>query len=134
MSHDNVELVRALTDAGNRVDLDAAVALLTPDVVWEENAELPGLKEVYRGRAEVRAWAEQVLEVFEDPHQELDRITELSGDRIFTETVITAHGKGSGVPTELRYWAVYWIKEGKISRRQVFWNRDKAREAAGPTE
>ena len=128
---ENVELVCTLTDAANRIDLDAVLALLAPDVVWEENAELPGLKEVYRGRAEVRGWAEQVLEVFEGPHQELDRITELSGDRVFTENVITAHGKGSGAPTELRYWAVCWINEGKIARRQVFWNRDEALEADG---
>jgi steroid delta-isomerase-like uncharacterized protein len=134
MSEENVELVRALTDAGNRLDIDAAAALLAPDVVWEENAELPGLKEVYRGRDEVRRWAEEVFEIFESPHQELDRITELSGDRVFTETVTTAHGKTSGVPTELRYWAVFWITEGKIARRQVFWNRDEALEAAGLRE
>jgi hypothetical protein len=68
------------------------------------------------------------------PHQELDRISELSGDRVFTENVISAHGKGSGVPTKLRYWAVYWIKEGKIARRQVFWNREEALAAAGLME
>jgi ketosteroid isomerase-like protein len=134
MSQENVEVVRALTEAGNRVDIDAVVALLTSDVIWEENAELPGLREVYRGRSEVRAWAAEILEIFESPHQGLDRITELSGDRVFTETVISAHGKGSGVPAELRYWAVYWIKEGKIARRQVFWNREEAFAGAGLTE
>jgi ketosteroid isomerase-like protein len=134
MSQENVDLVRALTEAGNRVDIDAVVALLASDVVWEENAELPGLREVYRGRSEVRAWAAEILEIFESPHQELDRITELSGDRVFTENVLTAHGKGSGLPTELRYWALYWIKEGKIARRQVFWNREEALASAGLTE
>jgi ketosteroid isomerase-like protein len=56
MSRQNIKLVRELADAGNRGDLDALVALLSPDVVWEENPELPGLREVYRGRAEVREW------------------------------------------------------------------------------
>jgi ketosteroid isomerase-like protein len=134
MSKENVELVRALTDAVNRIDIDAFIALLSPDVVWEETADLPGFREVYRGRAEVRAWADELLEVFESAHNELDRVTELSGDRVFTENALTAHGKGSGVPTELRYWAVYWIREAKIARRQVFWNRDEALEAAGLSE
>jgi ketosteroid isomerase-like protein len=134
MSQENVELVRAMTDAANRIDIDAVIALLSPDVVWEETADLPGLREVYRGRDEVRAWADEILEVFESAHNALDRVTELSGDRVFTENVITARGKGSGVPTELRYCAVYWIKEGKIARRQVFWNRDEALEAAGLSE
>jgi hypothetical protein len=39
-----------------------------------------------------------VLDAFESPHQELDRITELSGNRVFTESVLTAHGNGSDVP------------------------------------
>jgi ketosteroid isomerase-like protein len=136
MSQENVELVRAMTDAANRIDIDAVIALLSPDVVWEETADLPGLREVYRGRDEVREWADEILEVFESARTRnaLDRITELSGDRVFTENVITAHGKGSGVPTELRYWAVYWIREGKIARRQVFWNRDEGLESAGLRE
>jgi ketosteroid isomerase-like protein len=134
MSQENVELVRALTEAANRVDIDAAAGLLAPDVVWEENAELPGLKEVYRGRDDFRRWAEEVIEIFESPHQGLERITELSGNRVLTENVLTAHGKGSGVPAELRYWALYWVMDGKIARRQVFWNRAEALEAAGLRE
>jgi len=134
MSQENVKVVRALTEAGNRVEIEAVVALLTSDVIWEENAELPGLREVYRGRSAVRAWAAEILEIFESPHQEVDRITEVSGDRVFTENVLTAHGKGSGVPTELRYWALYWIREGKIARRQVFWSREEAFAGAGLTE
>jgi ketosteroid isomerase-like protein len=134
VSQENVELIRALNEAANQIDIDAGAALLAPDVVWEENAELPGLKKVYRGRDEFRRWAEQMLEVFESPHQELDRITELSGNRVFTESALTAQGKGSGVPAELRYWTLYWIKNGKIARRQVFWNRAEALEAAGLRE
>jgi ketosteroid isomerase-like protein len=134
MSEENLELVRAMTDAANRIDIDAVIALLSPDVVWEENAELPGLREVYRGRDEVRAWADELLEVIESAHNALDRVTELSGDRVFTENALTVHGKTSGVPAELRYWALYWIKNGKIARRQVFWNRDEGLEAAGLRE
>jgi ketosteroid isomerase-like protein len=134
MSKGNVELVRAMTDAVNRIDIDAVIALLSPDVVWEENPDLPGLREVYRGRDEVRAWADELLEVTESAHNALDRVTELSGDRVFTENDLTIHGKGSGAPAELRYWALYWIKNGKIARRQVFWNRAGALEAAGLSE
>ncbi len=134
MSQENVELVRAMTDAVNRIDIDAVIALLSPDVVWEETADLPGLKEVYRGRDEVRAWADELLEVIESAHNALDRVTELSGDRVFTENFLTIHGKTSGVPAELRYWALYRIKNGKIARRQVFWNRAEALEAAGLSE
>ena len=129
-----MELVRAMTDAANRIDIDAVIALLSPDVVWEETADLPGLREVYRGRDEVREWADELIEVIGNGNNALDRVTELSGDRVFTENVLTIHGKGSGAPAELRYWALYWIKNGKIARRQVFWNRDEGLEAAGLRE
>jgi hypothetical protein len=102
MSEENVDLIRALIEAANRLDVDAGAARLARDVVWEENAAFPGLKEVYRGKDEFRRWAEQLLEIFESPHQELVRITELNGNRVFTETVVTAHGTSSGVPVELR--------------------------------
>jgi ketosteroid isomerase-like protein len=134
MSRENVELVREVADATNRLDVDAFLALLSPNVVWEENPELPGLREVYRGRAEVRKWLEDLLEVAESPHIELERITELGDDRVFTENVVSGRGKGSGVPVSLRWWGVYWIAEGKIARRQVFWAREEALEAAGLRE
>jgi ketosteroid isomerase-like protein len=131
MSEENVELVREATDALNRLDVDAFLAFLSPDVVWEENPEMPGLREVYRGRVEVREWWEDLLEVAESPHGELERITELGDDRVFTENLVSGRGRGSGVPVELRWWGVFWIAEGKIARRQVFWNREEALEDAG---
>jgi ketosteroid isomerase-like protein len=131
MSEENVELVRALTEAANRVDFDAAAALLAPDVVWEENPEIPGLREVYRGRAEVRAWWGEVLEVGENVHLEVEELTELGDDGVFTEVVITGRGKGSGAPVVQHVWNVFSFADGKITRRQVFWTREEALEAAG---
>ena len=58
----------------------------------------------------------------------------MSNDRVFCETILTGHGKGSGVPIELHYWTVFWIAEGKIARRQVSMERDEALEAAGLSE
>jgi ketosteroid isomerase-like protein len=110
------------------------VARLSPDVVWEENPDLPGLREIYRGRAEVREWIDEVLEAVETAHNEIVEITELPDDRVFTENVVSGRGTGSGVPVELRYWSVLWVAEGKLARRQVFWNRDEAPEAAGLSE
>jgi ketosteroid isomerase-like protein len=134
MSQENVELTLRAIDAWNRRDVDAFVALLSPDVVWEENPELPGLREVYRGRAEVRDWIKDFLEAVESPQLELEETIELGDDRIFTEMVLTGRGRGSGVPVELRFWLVIWFVEGKIARRQVAWTKDEALETAGLSE
>jgi ketosteroid isomerase-like protein len=130
MSQENVDLIRALIEAANRVDIEAGAALVAPDVVWEENPMFPGLREVYRGRAEVRAWWEEILEVVENIHLEVEKLTELGDDRVIGEIFITGRGKGSGAPVEQRVWNVFSFAEGKITRRQVFWNRAEALEAA----
>ncbi len=134
MSQENVEIVREATDVFNRLDLDAFMALLSPDVVWEVNPELPGMREVYRGPTEVRAFQEEILELFESGHVEVRGLTELSDDRVFCETILTGRGKGSDLPIELHYWTVFWIAEGKIARRQVWMEKAEALEAAGLSE
>jgi ketosteroid isomerase-like protein len=134
MSQENVELALRTLDAFLQDDVDAFVDLLSPDVVWEENPELPGLREVYRGRAEVGEWMAAVREVMEDLNVEVVDLTALDDARVFSETVLRARGRGSGVPLELRFWMVLSCAEGKITRRQVSWTRDQALEAAGLSE
>jgi ketosteroid isomerase-like protein len=95
MSQENVEIVRELVDAVNRRDLDAFVACLRPDVEWEENPDIPRLRGVYRGRAEVREWVEEAfLEVWESFHIEGEEITEASGGRLLLGLLLTARGRG----------------------------------------
>jgi ketosteroid isomerase-like protein len=74
MSQENVEVVRKNIDAFNRGDLDAWLGFLSPEVVWE-SLPVPGFRDVYRGREEAREWIEQLLEVFEEAHLEIEEIT-----------------------------------------------------------
>jgi ketosteroid isomerase-like protein len=136
MSRENVEVVLKGVDAANRGDPDAFEACLHPEVEWEERGDpLPGLRGTYCGRAEVRKWFEEAfLGVWESQHVEVEEITEASDDRVFLETLSTARGSASGIETELRAWNVFWFANGEIARRQVFWTRDEALEAAGLEE
>ena len=52
MSEENLELARKAIDALNRGDLDAWLAFLSPDVVWEALPGVPGLGELSRTRDE----------------------------------------------------------------------------------
>jgi ketosteroid isomerase-like protein len=133
MSEENVEVVRKLFDAFNRGDLDALLGFLSPEVAWE-SLPLPGFRDVYRGRAEAREWIELLLEIFEEGHLGIDDITALSDDRVFTGYTQVGRGRGSGLPAEQPGWAIFWLADGLITRRQVFWSRDEALEAAGLRE
>ena len=132
MSQENVEVVRKLIDAFNRGDMDAWLGFLSPEVVWESLA-LPGFRNVYRGRAEAREWIEQLLEVF-DFHLEIDEIRALSDDRVLMAASVRGRGRGSGLPLERQSWEVLLVADGLITRRQVFWTKDEALEAAGLSE
>jgi ketosteroid isomerase-like protein len=132
MSQENVEVVRKVIDAFNRGDLDAWLGFLSPEVVWE-SLPLPGFRDVYRGRTEAREWRELLLEVF-DFHLEIDEITALGDDRVLMAASGRGRGRGSGIPVERTSWEITWLADGLIARRQVFWTRDEALEAAGLSE
>jgi hypothetical protein len=73
------------------------------------------------------------LEVF-DFHLEIDEITALSDGRVLMVASASGRGRGSGVPVERPSGEVLWLADGLITRRQVFWTRDEALEAAGLSE
>ena len=133
MSQENIDAILSAVEALNRRDADAFVAGVSPDVEWETNPEMVGLGGSYRGRAGVREFFELLfgLETWESIHVEVGEITEASEDRVLVGMLAKARGRGSGVPTELHLWQVLWFAEGLITRRQVFWTRQEALEAAG---
>jgi ketosteroid isomerase-like protein len=135
MSQENVELALQGVEAFNRRDVDAFVATLSPDVEWEDSVFWTEPVRTYRGRAEFREWFNRVVvEPWESIHIEVEEITEAPDDRVFAGSQLTARGKGSGVDTQIHAWTVLWLTNGKITRRQVFLDRDQALEAAGLSE
>ena len=118
MSEENVEIVRKVLDAVNRGDMDAWLGFLSPGVVWE-SLPLPGFRDVYRGRAEAREWIEQLLEVFEEAHIEIEEITALSDDRVLILSRITGRGSDAGdqVGGASRGRAVGGARGGPVGRR-----------------
>jgi ketosteroid isomerase-like protein len=134
MSQENVEIVRQAVEAFNREDADEFVALAGLNVEWEDAIFWSGVTRTYRGRQELREWFNQVLEPWESLHVEVEEITEAANDGVFYCLFLTGRGKGSGVDTELRVWAVNWFADGKVSRRRVFRERDEALQAAGLSE
>ena len=134
MSAENVEVARKTIDALNHGDLDAFLALVTPDVVWEGLEGVTGVGALYRGRAGVREWIELMWRLAEEhAHIGIDQLTDL-GDRVFIGLFLTAVRRGSGEPFEYRTWQVLSFADGLISRRQVFWTRAEALQAARLSE
>jgi ketosteroid isomerase-like protein len=129
MSQENVEKLRAVYEAFNRGDFDAAVKLVRPD------AELvrPGLEAPLRGAGAIREWMEP--DAFETQRIEpLD--FEVSGNRVLVRQRTTARGAGSGIELDVENWAVFTFDDGLIVRGEGFLvdQEAEARQAAGLSE
>jgi ketosteroid isomerase-like protein len=134
MSQENVEIVRQVVEAINRRDADAFVATVSPDVEWEDAVFWTEGLRTFRGREGVRDWLNQILEPWKSVHLEAEEVTDVSDGAFVVRFRFTALGKESGVETQLRFWALCWVADGRITRREVFRERADALEAAGLRE
>jgi ketosteroid isomerase-like protein len=133
MSKENQELILRAVDAVNRADADAWVACYHPDVQFEVSGDsFPGFGGIYRGRAGVRRWFEEALELWDSVHIELEETTESGDDRVVVGVLMTTRGTESGVETKLRLWQAFWVLDGLVVRRRgPYWVRDEALAAVG---
>jgi len=122
------ELVRALYEAINERDYDAGFALLGDDFEWlEPDQSLLGGR--HRGFDEVRRAIELQLEVFDEFTIEPEAF-HVHGDRVAVPVRQRARGGVSGVEVEIRIGHLWTVREGKVSRLEVFSAREDAREEA----
>ena len=131
MPQQNAEALVQQIGAFNRRDVEGFVALVSPEVEWEDSMFWTEPVRIYRGRAELREWVEKVLEPWESILVEADELTEASDGRVFARLSLTGRGKASGAVTEQDAWTVLWFTHGLCARRRVFRDRREAREAAG---
>jgi ketosteroid isomerase-like protein len=134
MSQENEEIARQVVEAVNRRDAAAFLATLSPNVEWEDALFWTEGSRTYRGRAEVRQWFDEILELWESFDLSAGEIVEAGEGQLIVGWDMTARGKQSGVETQLRFWTVSRIADGKIATRRAFLERTDAIEAAGLSE
>ena len=136
MSQENVEIVRAAIDAGNREDIEAVLALMGPEPEWVNSptAIEPGVR---RGRDEVTAVMRALSESLTDARWEVDRIYD-RGEEVIALGRLSRRMPGSDARLEDRSLMSYKIRSRKIVQIQVLgFGRDEvqaALEAAGLSE
>jgi uncharacterized protein len=137
MSQENVELIRRITEAVDRGDLDGAVAIANPPPefefdpsTWFPQADILG---VQRGPEGLRRVLEPFWSEFDDLHVELHELID-AGDQVFASATVRGRGKHSGVETSLDLWGVWTMRNGRAVRWQGYTDRAEALEAAGLRE
>jgi ketosteroid isomerase-like protein len=133
MSQENVEIARQALEGFNRRDIEALVALATPDCEW-----FPGISGavgggVYRGRKGIETWLGEVHDALETQRLRGDEFRDL-GDRVLLLGRTEARGRESGVVINAPLGAVFYFRDGKILRIRSFLDHDEASRVAGLDE
>ena len=127
MSEENVDVVRRTFAAFDREDGEAALELFDPEVEWSPT------EGTYRGREGVLSSVAEWLEPWEEHHVEVEELTP-AGDQVFAVIHLTGRGAGSGMEIDQRFFQLFDVRNGKITRMVEFVRRDEALAAAGLTE
>jgi ketosteroid isomerase-like protein len=133
MSQEDVEIVRRCYGFWIDRDFSAIEEFIHPDAVIDlfRNVFNPG---VHRGLEGFRHLLEQVDEMWDtfqiEPEEFID-----AGDNVFVASRMSGRGRGSGVEAEMRAFAIWTLREGKVSQVAAGY-RDRADvlEAAGLRE
>ena len=136
MSRENVEVVRKIYDAVARRDVATPFELYAEDIVWDLSnwrpAELDP-RPIYRGHHGVReAWRDR-LSAWAEVDFEVEELTAVD-DRVVAVIRDRQVGRSSGVPIGSTHAAVWTLADGKVTRLQVFDDREQALEAVGSRE
>jgi ketosteroid isomerase-like protein len=132
MSQENVEVVRRVIEAFNRRDFDAALSHLAEDATWAPFLARTETS-LLRGRSEIRAAWERQVEVMDVRGQALEVLAD-DKNRVVTQILMTARGRGSDLPIEGRFAAVATFHDGLVTSVESYADAAEALAAAGLSE
>jgi ketosteroid isomerase-like protein len=134
MSEENVEIVRKAIayeydGVGGRAE---AEAIFDPQVVMNPIHEGLDEEPAYGPDAMRDDW-KRWASAFEELNVTFEEIID-AGDQVLVVAHHHGRGRKSGVIVDARYYEVYTLRDGKVSRVDEYSERDEALEAAGLSE
>ena len=134
MSQENVEVVRAATEAMLAGDAGAALNALDRNIEW--HATVGGIDEgrIYHGPEEVVQAFADYFEVWERIELRADEYIDAGADEVVVFFHEVAKGRDSGAVVETDTGTINTVRNGKIVRVRSYMDRAEALEAAGLSE
>jgi ketosteroid isomerase-like protein len=133
VSQENVEAVRRATEAISRGDLEGFMEHWAPDGVvdWSNSRGLEA--RVYRGHAEIRAFAAQFRDVFGAFRVELPDLTEVEDGIVIAENIAYMRGR-DGVEVRAGSAWLITIRDGLQTSLTLYQTKAEALQAVGLAE
>jgi ketosteroid isomerase-like protein len=105
--------------------------LATADFVWDmSNFHGWPEQQVYEGVDGTRAFLSEWVEAWEDWELELEGLYD-AGDKVVALVYQRGRSKAAGMPVEMYFAQVWTLRDGKVSRMDMYSDRAEALEAAG---
>ena len=114
--------VTRVLESFNRHDLDAVMAAMTDDCVWESAFPLPD-GTPYEGQAAVRSYLQEVFRSRSDAVSEPEEMF-AAGDRCTVRLVRRWTGE-DGRPQHFRGMGVFRVRDGKVAEYLVYHKRNR---------
>jgi ketosteroid isomerase-like protein len=131
----NIEIVLGQFEAVNARDFAAAMDAYAEDVALTVHGPLGEMVgQAATGKEAVGEWFGDWFRQFAPGYHFEIEDARSSGDRVFLVATHGGRGRASGAPVEGETAYVYTVREGKISRVELFADREEALEAAGLEE
>ena len=129
MSQENVEIVRETYQAFEREDPAVLLGLLAPDIEWQSVEDTEPRQGVDGVVESLSGWFEVWEEFHIQPEQFID-----GGQHVIA--VVKEWGRVNGSESEVseRFFQVWTMRDGKISRFREYKTKREALEAAGLSE
>jgi ketosteroid isomerase-like protein len=140
MSQANVETVRRLYSLGAdaagivRGDYDDVLRdYFHPDFEVVPPFAYPDSESSYRGADGLRRWFRQMDEIWSDFRTEPERLFD-AGEQVVVFVRVSGAAKGSGHALAISTAHVLTLRDGRVTRTEIFLDRSEALEAAGLRE
>jgi ketosteroid isomerase-like protein len=127
----NVELVRRSFSALAHGSVDAATEFWHPEINWRAIEGAPDDVGEMDGVEAARRYVQDWYDMFDDFTSEIEELCDVADDQVVAVIHNAGRAKRSGIPTELRYAALYTIRDGKMVRVREYATRAEALKAAG---
>jgi ketosteroid isomerase-like protein len=128
MSQENLEVVRELFAAFDSQDWAVALGFFDPAVEWSA----AGLG-THRGPEGVVSSLAEWFEPWKEHEVEAEEFAE-AGDQVLVVVRLTGRGASSNMEIDQRFFQLYSVGNGKITRMVEFVTREQALDAAGLRE
>lgn len=130
---DDLTVIRRMLDAVAAADRDAFLGFLTDDVEWDDREGWPGVRKLYSGRRGVSEWWDAFRRVGGEVRDiEIENLMSAPESRVLLCVLGTFRSSADPASEfKARAWYVFWLREGKVRRAQLFWDRQAADAAAG---